>query len=32
MCAAEIIPQQERDEMEAGGEDNEFLTPEDTLD
>lgn len=33
MCAAEIkIPQQDRDEREAGGEGNEFLTPEDTID
>ena len=33
MCAAEIkIPQQDRDEIEAGGEDNEFLTPKDTID
>lgn len=33
MCAAEIkIPQQDRDEIEAGSEDNEFLTPEDTID
>lgn len=33
MCAAEIkIPQQDRDEMEAGGEDNEFLTPEHSTD
>lgn len=33
MCAAEIkIPQQDRDEIEAAGEDNEFFGPEDTID
>lgn len=30
---AEIkMPQQDRDEREAGDEDNEFLTPEDAID
>lgn len=33
MCATEIkVPQQDRDEIEAGGEDNEVFTPEDTID
>lgn len=31
-CVAEIkVPQQDRDEREAGGADNKFLIPEDTV-